>query len=69
MVNGYKMALRGYLTCLGKLSLTPSCTLPLSILMMILTHISMITYPNYKYYWPIRALGLYAKQFGNEVLF
>ncbi|EZF36198.1 hypothetical protein H109_00030 [Trichophyton interdigitale MR816] len=26
----------------------------------------MITYPNYKYYWPIRALGLYAKKFGNE---
>jgi lanosterol synthase len=28
----------------------------------------MISYPNYKFYWPIRALGLYAKKFGNEEL-
>jgi len=26
----------------------------------------MISYPNYKFYWPIRALGLYARMFGNE---
>ncbi|KKK12356.1 hypothetical protein P175DRAFT_0459005 [Aspergillus ochraceoroseus IBT 24754] len=26
----------------------------------------MISYPNYKFYWPIRALGLYSKKFGNE---
>lgn len=29
---------------------------------------SMISYPNYKLYWPIRALGLYAQKFGNEDL-
>jgi lanosterol synthase len=29
---------------------------------------SMISYPNYKYYWPVRALGLYARKFGNEEL-
>ncbi|KAJ5647316.1 Lanosterol synthase [Penicillium lividum] len=28
----------------------------------------MISYPNYKFYWPIRALGLYAKKFGNGQL-
>jgi lanosterol synthase len=28
----------------------------------------MISYPNYKFYWPIRALGLYAKKFDNEEL-
>lgn len=28
----------------------------------------MISYPNYKLYWPIRALGLYARKFGNEEL-
>ncbi|PYH98377.1 lanosterol synthase [Aspergillus ellipticus CBS 707.79] len=28
----------------------------------------MISYPNYKLYWPIRALGLYARKFGNEDL-
>ncbi|KAL2376740.1 Lanosterol synthase erg7A [Blastomyces dermatitidis] len=27
---------------------------------------SMISYPNYKLYWPVRALGLYARKFGNE---
>ncbi|PGH07301.1 lanosterol synthase [Blastomyces parvus] len=26
----------------------------------------MISYPNYKLYWPVRALGLYARKFGNE---
>ncbi|WEW56037.1 Lanosterol synthase erg7A [Emydomyces testavorans] len=26
----------------------------------------MISYPNYKLYWPVRALGLYAKKFGND---
>lgn len=29
---------------------------------------SMISYPNYKFYWPIRALGLYSKKFGNAEL-
>lgn len=28
----------------------------------------MISYPNYKFYWPIRALGLYSKKFGNDEL-
>lgn len=28
----------------------------------------MISYPNYKFYWPIRALGLYARKYGNEEL-
>ncbi|KAI1982254.1 hypothetical protein LOZ53_001170 [Ophidiomyces ophidiicola] len=26
----------------------------------------MISYPNYKLYWPVRALGLYANKFGND---
>ncbi|KAI5295622.1 Lanosterol synthase (Oxidosqualene--lanosterol cyclase) [Ascosphaera acerosa] len=26
----------------------------------------MISYPNYKFYWPIRALGLYSRIYGNE---
>lgn len=29
---------------------------------------SMISYPNYKFIFPIRALGLYAKEFGNEAI-
>lgn len=29
---------------------------------------SMISYPNYKFYWPIRALGLYSKRFDNKEL-
>ncbi|KAL1976038.1 hypothetical protein VTN31DRAFT_4430 [Thermomyces dupontii] len=28
----------------------------------------MISYPNYKFYWPIRALGMYAKKYGDEEL-
>ncbi|KAJ5241114.1 Lanosterol synthase [Penicillium citrinum] len=28
----------------------------------------MISYPNYKFYWPIRALGLYSRKFGNAEL-
>lgn len=26
----------------------------------------MISYPNYKFIFPIKALGMYAKRFGNE---
>lgn len=29
---------------------------------------SMISYPNYKFYFPIKALGMYAKRFGNTKL-
>ena len=27
---------------------------------------SMISYPNYKFIFPIKALGMFAKRFGNE---
>lgn len=33
-----------------------------------LTFCSMISYPNYKFIFPIKALGMYAKRFGNEPL-
>ena len=26
---------------------------------------SMISFPNYKFYFPIKALGMYAKRFGD----
>lgn len=26
---------------------------------------SMISYPNYKFYFPIKALGMFATRFGN----
>jgi lanosterol synthase len=29
---------------------------------------SMISYPNYKFIFPIKALGMYAKRFGDEEL-
>lgn len=29
---------------------------------------SMITYPNYKFYFPIKAFGMYAERFGDEKL-
>lgn len=28
----------------------------------------MITYPNYKFYFPVKALGMYMKRFGDEDL-
>jgi lanosterol synthase len=28
----------------------------------------MISYPNYKFIFPIKALGMYAKRFGNDAL-
>jgi lanosterol synthase len=27
---------------------------------------SMISYPNYKFIFPIKALGMYSKRFGDE---
>ena len=29
---------------------------------------SMITYPNYKFYFPIKAFGMYKRVFGDEDL-
>jgi lanosterol synthase len=29
---------------------------------------SMISYPNYKFIFPIKALGMYAKHFGDDAL-
>jgi lanosterol synthase len=28
----------------------------------------MISYPNYKFIFPVKALGMYAKRFGDEPL-
>jgi len=28
----------------------------------------MITYPNYKFYFPVKALGMYKARWGDEVL-
>jgi lanosterol synthase len=30
---------------------------------------SMISYPNYKFIFPIKALGMYAERFGDDALF
>jgi len=35
---------------------------------MKLINISMISYPNYKFIFPIKALGMYVKIFGDEAL-
>ena len=29
---------------------------------------SMISYPNYKYIFPMKALGMYGKKYGNPVM-
>jgi lanosterol synthase len=41
----------------------------LSGLCNLLTCHSMISYPNYKFIFPIKALGMYAKRYGDEALF
>jgi lanosterol synthase len=28
----------------------------------------MITYPNYKFYFPVKALGMYMERYGDEEL-
>jgi squalene cyclase len=28
----------------------------------------MITYPNYKFYFPIKAFGMYMRRWGDEVM-
>jgi lanosterol synthase len=35
---------------------------------MLIRVCSMISYPNYKFIFPIKALGMYAKRFGNTPL-
>jgi hypothetical protein len=35
---------------------------------LMLTCDSMISYPNYKFIFPVKALGMYAKRFGDEAL-
>ena len=29
---------------------------------------SMISYPNYKFYFPVKALGMYMRKYGDEEL-
>lgn len=60
MVNGCRRLSKVFLTSLGMYN-----AVLLEICRMLM-NTSMISYPNYKLYWPIRALGLYAKTFGNE---
>ena len=28
----------------------------------------MITYPNYKFYFPVKAFGMYMRRYGDEVM-
>jgi len=53
--NGCKRALRVFSTRIGLSSSYPA-------------NCSMISYPNYKFYFPIKALGMYAHLYGDEKL-
>jgi hypothetical protein len=62
MESGCRRRLRACLTSLGKLT---------SFILVLESYAnacwcSMISYPNYKFIFPIKALGMYAKRFGNE---
>lgn len=64
MESGYRRQLRVYSISHGKFTLCLILFLNLGT-----DHpSSMISYPNYKFYWPIRALGLYSKTFGDAEL-
>ena len=45
-----------------------TCRESSALLSSLLTSLSMISYPNYKYYFPIKTLGMFAKKYGNPKL-
>lgn len=60
MGNGYKKQLKEFLIAAGKFNnASPN---------RMLICPSMITYPNYKFYFPIKAFGMYKKRWGDEAL-
>lgn len=61
MGSGCRRRLRGCLTSLGKFSFRCLCLRTIANM-----NYSMISYPNYKFIFPIKALGMYAKRFGDE---
>ena len=66
MGSGCRRGLRGFLIRVGKLSRI----LPFRVRMLLLTGDvgwdSMISYPNYKFIFPIKALGMYERRSGAE---
>jgi len=70
MESGCRNRLRGCLIRVGELMfllLPQSSRFSLGTLLM--CSASMISYPNYKFIFPIKALGMFAKRHGNLDLF
>ena len=59
MVNGLKKQLRVSLTKAGKNVSRPCLFIPANIVP------SMISYPNYKFIFPIKALGMFRSRYGD----
>ena len=72
MEGGYRKISRASLIVLGKNTSPFSSPHPPSAYRKSAADVgfrySMITYPNYKYYFPVKALGMYQKRFGDEEL-
>jgi hypothetical protein len=61
MASGCKKASKVSLTRVGEFA----STLPFHKGQILMQHDSMISYPNYKFIFPIKALGMFAKRFGD----
>ena len=60
MAHGYRKMLRVFSTGPGKDTYSVDST---RSLLIILVSVSMIGYPNYEFYFPIRALGKYEQDY------
>lgn len=73
MASGFKKESKAYSTRVGKffapfffVFFFPQ-KLVIRIFMLTFLH-SMISYPNYKFIFPIKALGMYSRRFGDAAL-
>jgi hypothetical protein len=65
MASGCRRGLRGCLTRVGKFGCSSGFWTD-DFEEDILTFHSMISYPNYKFIFPIKALGMFARRFGED---
>ena len=68
MESGSRRLLRGCLIRVGKLLPALSLSSQLDIFWLTVTD-SMISYPNYKFIFPVKTLGMFQKRFGDVKIF
>ena len=65
MVSSNRRLLKGFLTKAGKSFVYASLAFEWKGL---IEGNSMISYPNYKFYFPMKAMGMFAKRYGDTKL-